>query len=948
MPFTSDVIHEINVYLQKYVTHKTTGSDIAQKQKEINRIQSLITTAKLKKTPDADWIPILLEIGKTADDSQRKGTYCSKFTETLYMVLHRLRREINKDVLRNAVHKEMIELSALKAKYVQAKKANQKIEALQEHEQEIENRICKLVHLGELDPLLELDLDEAGALFSGTVKKSVPFQFVYKLFTNELEEIKGYEYSDATTIYAVTDVNTTLPLVVQHGENLTFEKIYLAKYLNNVRPEPKEDATVLLSPTPPSPARISITPIAPESKLIQMSPLSLLDISPSNFELKRPESKEPISDSFALELTNDLNNYTLGKTHGFDLALKIKECNEISTLITSHSQKKASTDEWLDLVITIGEQADRIQNSGRTCSGCTEVFYYILHKLRQELAKNAPATYTARLEKENQELVKLQTKSKQCKWGNEKPASLEQAESAIHKARRRLGYLGNLDALLNLKQAKFDKMYSGTCNDILVGPIVHYFSGTPILGFEYPRTPNIYDLPHTFCTYLPVVLQTGFVDFYLKKYEAKLKTVANAKIATESAEKAIKDLELKIKQLSESKNIELITRHQRDEKALAEAGLTPDEVNKTIAEPIKQIELSIETTRKYILLVLKERKEEFSKILNKNMDDLSILKNSLITVLKTFELAQQEKNQLKVELESKAYDEAKNEIARITDKISQLIAEPNNLQILNVHDKEINLIKEANVTEKEVNALNDAINFCTASIHKIKELIATSQSSKQEILTSLLTSQIDKLKPFEKALSQIQLKLTTTAAEVKDSATPSIINEEKGMASQASILSILQQQNYPTPVPAVVIADEYRVLDVDSNPEPEEVPEYEPLHTDDAALFENDLSSETKDNSVPEDDASTLQAEIVAVLADTPDFSESKNSPTPLMGKELRLELFEKIAEKRGTKEQNKQKKFLEWEREFSKDKSIIQKFLKELSEAGNELEEDFAVRALA
>lgn len=769
MPIPSDVIHECNVYFQEYVRFKTTGNDIAEKQKEITRIQGSLTNAKLKRFPDADWIPILLDIGKVADDTQAKGTYCSKFSETLYMVLHRIRRELNSVVLQSAVKTVQEELISLKLKYINAKKDNQNEASLNGIQGDIETRIRRLAYLGELDALVDLDLDEMRLIHKPPVLQSLSM-----LWGGKSEEF-GFEYSKATTNHSVNDINTYLPLVVQHGgEKLTFERIYLAKYFHEKRPEPSEDLSALEA-LPDTPRSGKSSAQSPEQKSVQKKAeevklhLKLLKLPEAPFEFRKSEKKESVSPDFVLELANDLDNYTLGKTHGFDLDLKIKECNDIKVKLNDLSQKHATVDEWMDLVMYIGEQADRIQKNGRFCSGCSEVFYYVLHKLRLEIEKNAPAAFTAKLEKEKKIFAELHENARATKLKNENEESIKTAEEKVNQARCRLAYLGFLDPLLSVKQAKLEQkhMYYGTYNDMFGGSVLEWFTGTPIVGFEYSRVPKPYGLVEPVTIYLPLVLQREFTKVYLKKYESKLRAAADTKYANEQGAKAVKTLEAEITKLSNSPLVRKLLEHQNkeDEKALVAVDLTTDNVNENITEKLKEIELHIATTGKFLNQATGAKKDELNISLTKFNQEIAPIQEALAKVLKVFRRAQLEQDRLREEAESKAEREAHAAISEFGKRVDEFAAVKDFLVIETSKDKDINALEESKLTHKEAEAVLSAIKAFDGDKQKIVTLISNSSATKQMELKQKLQSHLVILLKFEAAATKVLATLKAAQVE---------------------------------------------------------------------------------------------------------------------------------------------------------------------------------------
>src|SRR5437899_9645317 len=120
MPMSSEVLNEVNIYLLTYNESPT----LPIKKDQISQVIKKIAIAELKKATDEEWIEIILQMRKLADENQKKDSYCSHFTETLHMVSLRLLREIDKNVLAVTIAKANEKLDALKQEYIQAKKTN--------------------------------------------------------------------------------------------------------------------------------------------------------------------------------------------------------------------------------------------------------------------------------------------------------------------------------------------------------------------------------------------------------------------------------------------------------------------------------------------------------------------------------------------------------------------------------------------------------------------------------------------------------------------------------------------------------------------------------------------------------------------------------------------------------------------------------------------------------
>jgi hypothetical protein len=209
MPLSQDVIHIFNSYLNYYIKNNPNSS----KQALANEYRMKITTAALTNATDREWLSILLQLGASADESQLNGNLCSAFTEVLYMIIHRMRREIPAETIQEAITEELNVLATLQLNYIQAKKLNEAEESIAQLKRQIDTAIRRLAYLGHTKPLLMLDVSEIQALYPGMPKKTLPSLSYY--FTSRTEYIKQYEYSATASNYSCDNILIYLPLVLQ-------------------------------------------------------------------------------------------------------------------------------------------------------------------------------------------------------------------------------------------------------------------------------------------------------------------------------------------------------------------------------------------------------------------------------------------------------------------------------------------------------------------------------------------------------------------------------------------------------------------------------------------------------------------------------------------------------------------------------------------------------------
>ncbi len=783
MPISSDVVNEVNIYLLTYNETPTLQS----KKDKIDQVMKKITLAAQKKASDDEWIQIILELRKLADENQKSDSYCSHFTETLHMVALRLLREIDKTTLAAVIKNQNEQLTVLKEKYIHAKKINNAIQIIEGLELELDVKLSELAYLGDLMPLLRnLSMDEMRrkGFYEGSVIEHAYFGALYKRMGWSDESIKKYEYSATSTIYSIPNVNIHLPLVLQHGnENLTYERIYLEKTKNfaGIRPgsEKKDE-----------PATSAIMSKSSESEEKHAH-------TDKKFEVKIEQKIEAdISLDFARSLTQDLNHYAEGKTHGFrDALAKMRDCALYSEKIIGFAQRKAPTQEWLNLIIEMGEQSHNAQiddqwitanGTLKTCSGFTEVFWLVIHKLRAQISKTAVEELAERQRDEFNALVALQEKAAIAKLDNASPSTVQQYELSINKAIFRLAFLGNLDPMLSIRiNTLQQKVAYGSYEYNIFGRQKVSF------GYEYSDKSHPYGLKNdaNICTYLPLCFQPEFVEIYAKKYETKLKTLIDAKTAGESVDITIKELSAQLDTLSNDIKIKKIIELQNaEDKILGHEEITPELLRETLAPQILDIEARLKGTQKFINENTGSRAKELSLKLEKQNERMSGFLTALNKVQEVYRKA-----------EISAAEKAAKNIESLKVIIAKLIQDPVYSKILALQDQSAMSIEEAGVTTQHTAELIQAVNALDHDIEAVKTLLSKAGIVNSSIFTkNNLEPELEKLQQLISAANRINGTFESAKREREkdiEAAAQQVVSlpvEEKAESSHGLVLTLLK------------------------------------------------------------------------------------------------------------------------------------------------------------
>ncbi|MEO8400918.1 MAG: hypothetical protein ABI597_03840 [Gammaproteobacteria bacterium] len=626
MPLSQKVIIELNHYLDNYIHGKTQGSDIAVKNADINEFRQRINNLGIKRsTTDKDWLDLVVEMGKKADEIQLKGTFASSCTEVMYMVLHRIRREISTQNLIARIKDEQAKLARLRQQYVLAKKQNEKETSLNEIQAQIYLRIKQLAHLGHLDPLLELDSEEIEkSLYPGSAKFSGILATAVKYITSA--ENFRFEYSEATKNYNCEGINTYLPLVLQS----VFEQIYLEKYKDKfVKIAGTDMKAESLSETVSLPDSLStqtpISAVTDEVKLTSFRKTSL-DI-PRSSELEQLTTVSNLSKTLIFNLNGYFDNYIRWKKTGSDIAKKTAECNSLRKLLNDAAQKEGTTDaDWLNLICKLGSAADTAQREGTYCSDFTEAVYMVIHSLRNEIQSRNPNALKIMIASERIKLAEFRDNYVSVKKNNGKLANIQQIKNDITLTIQKLAHLGDLDPLLELSLKETSAIYFGTTKKSIPGSSVlkfaipeQYLDHT--LGFEYPEATRAYACENL-NTYLPLVLQDHFPAIYMEKNKAQFKTAEEEKQAEEKALAGINDFSRSLTQLESDKVVLAV---KKSAKELVSQAITEKEI-KTLEEQMNTLDLKISTLNEFISAASPNSKYDLNARLQVELDKISLFK----------------------------------------------------------------------------------------------------------------------------------------------------------------------------------------------------------------------------------------------------------------------------------------------------------------------------------
>lgn len=699
MPLSDDRFDNISKYADDYIKNKIPKADSIDKQKRMTAILSKIKKIKHDNNEDSKWIDFILELGDDADKTQRNGTVHSNFTDTLYMFMHEIRSDIDPSLLAAKIKDHEKSLISFKAARSASKRTSNNKELIKINQDNIDKCICQLMHLGNTHYLLrDLTLSEMHeeTLYPSNLNMPAAsaFQMLYRFagMKKQSRFLYGYDVSIPGAI-------GYLPIVAQHD---IYKEYYLKTYY------PNENHFFLSVPA-----------------------LTLKKID--SFKETSHETKDnyflQLSDDFCSELINDLENY-ISITQDSE---KIKECTEIRGRINALNKSKTpvTVNQWLDLVIYIGEQADKIQKKGTVCSRCTEVFYYILHKLRNEIRNKAPEAFRARVKTENKVLDVDKNQAADFKLRNVDSESVKQLEDKIIEQIYTLAYLGDVEPLLSLRQTIVENiMYHGINNAPVLGSMMQKFSGTSIIGYEWSRAITA---DGSSSIHLPKVLWDSWPEEFEKKWGMTLKALAQQKNAIKEVEESISALTKKI------------TIYNEDT-------ITPKYVAE-IKENIKKIHFLIEA-------VNDKAKVELNRKLLQEIDNFNRIAVSLDKKQEVFNQNEVVNKIEKLKSEKEAAKDAMSEITELDKLILRLTEKSKFLTSLSLTE----------LQETETSAFFVEYN-CLEEIQKnlyissIKRLIEKSDPSQVTTLNQLLSATCAKLIPLQIEAKKIDELLKITSLE---------------------------------------------------------------------------------------------------------------------------------------------------------------------------------------
>ncbi len=754
--------NEVQAYFDDYLEK----ADNLGKHTLVSKVRRVINNAFRHGASDKDWLRIINFIATEADKAQQEGYNASNATEMLFMVLRVIRREISESAKQEKIAEELRNLEQQRRKYVADKKLNIDDKAIEQDKNNIDATIKRLAYLGHLQPLLELDLDEMKLLFKGNVRAPLPGTTLpligswvasgYQYITDKTSYVLGYEYPATPSAHGCENLNPYLPYILQDE----FEPYFLTKNYNGVRPEGSRKKSLHPSTsTTPTPSEIgSPLSVSDEKEIVSQilaapitgifdTPLVKPALSikiPGPLSIEHKASDQLVSTQTIIQLQEYASYYTLAKVtkYHFDVRMKIKECNDIIKRIDEAAQSNASVNEWLDIIIALGKKADKVQNDGKFCSTFTEIFYLLLHTLRQEIARNAPDAYRERIRVQRDKLAASKKRAANAKINNKPIAQIEQIEQESYVLIQELAYLGDLDALLELSPEKLAKIYTGYAVPGL-GQIWYEFS---------TANPKPYGVTKPICTKLPLVLDESFPLMFLNKHQQEINAEVDSKQAEEFVTKSIADLTAEISALMQDQTfVKINSPKHHDPKTLLNQ-IKEDDVLK-LEEKIGSAEAFAEATRAYM---------------TKNAVTLSNLTEALtvqIERIQALKITEPVMQVLRKEKERVAEEKAVEAIRNLTKALSQFCAEPATAKLVSAKDKEATYFAEEKRQFTNIKAVETRILAFEQTIEEIQVLIGQVNSERRAGLTNSLTAEIQKIESVKAATIQITATMKNVQPE---------------------------------------------------------------------------------------------------------------------------------------------------------------------------------------
>ncbi|HSW70068.1 MAG TPA: hypothetical protein VLI69_07980 [Gammaproteobacteria bacterium] len=638
MAMPHEAVTESKFYILRYTSTETT----APKKAKFQEIEREIDALVLRNAGDNEWLEYILYLCKMGFENQQNDTYCSHYTETLFVIAQVFLCRIDSTALSAAIQKKISQFEDFKKKNDESKSTNKESSVISGFENSIKETVFELAYWGHVKLLLQEfslaemkqpgffpddysydPINKPGELLHGAYTK-VTEAASWIWGSKKEERIVKFEYSKTLIVYSIPDANIHYPLLLQIA---IFEKIYRAK--NPKRFPMLEEKKPELLITLPSPFAVSQEPDAVDEE----------------------KSKIVVPMDHALEWVEDLSNYSSGKTHGFDAWLKIRECAKFSKKIIQYAHENKSVKEWLDLAKEMGQEAHKAQTDPtflnlngalKSCSGFTETVSYVRLKLVMFIKERFYKSYQIVIAAEMNIFLNLREKVYELKISSASCTEVLATEAAIYSKIRDLAYL--------LEHKPLRALRTDTLKQV-VAYGKSWVNGTIECGYQYSAHSQPFGLKDNrhICTSEPLCYQEEFAKpkgIYENKYEKKLKAAIDSKSAEETAEKTIQDLSIQLDELVKNPNAnKLIELQDSHVEAFLAFEITAETLEQTLSPAIENIDARLQATEKFIESSAGNRKKELLTQLNKQTDRISGYVTALKKIQPIFQQEQIEKNQ---------------------------------------------------------------------------------------------------------------------------------------------------------------------------------------------------------------------------------------------------------------------------------------------------------------
>jgi len=460
----------IKMCLDGYITNKSDKESDSESKK--NKCREFLATIEKYKEDDQKLLDISIEIGHEAHQKQLNGTYTSDYSNALFVVIHLIRSDVDKDILSSRIQREMYtddeKNSESNNDGVQQLSLNTSRKRLIENELKIhageatdtnlhaniDTKTLSLAFLGCFNPLSErYELGgEMEKLYkpSGKLKilSAELFESTKKIFGMPVYTT-GYEFPKSSVEITPSASYNFCQHIPSAWQTDFAVKYFQEKFSTSIKILSNSNRGIIDPTTNDMVEEMKNTPAS--SPLNRSAPLTI-NTSAEIKDIIAGEKDEK-------QCLPTLNMGEIRKTHyHIEHYLKLpnlirEEKNSLQWL----EEKLLSNMPQAEKIFAIGNKANELQSNGAVNARCLEIFYLTLHAIRSEVN---PASLKNIINKKKFELNNNRTLAAEQFSKSTQELEIYITYKLIHDNIRQLGYLGNLAPYAELKKDKKAKIYS--------------------------------------------------------------------------------------------------------------------------------------------------------------------------------------------------------------------------------------------------------------------------------------------------------------------------------------------------------------------------------------------------------------------------------------------------------------------------------------------------------